>query len=178
MHKQWKVIELKIARYLGGDRIPITGRVRDNSLPDIGKAKNPAENLPDAEDYQNHPNYTKILNGWLFDMYNFEIKHRKSLPKWIVDIQKNLVNRHAIEYYDFCSLQTLEVFRNYYLIDVGKSFKSPFLEYEMDVTLELPEWILDARNQAEMSGENKQPVVILHGKNQRIKDSLVITWYK
>jgi hypothetical protein len=172
MHKQWKQVELKIGRFLGGDRIPITGRVRDNTLPDIGKAVHPQKELPDADLYIHHPNYDKILNGWLFDSYNFEIKHRKTLPKWILDLQKNLVKNMSIDYYDRFSLQTLEVFRNFYL--TGESFA----ENEIYTDLELPAWILDAKNQAEMSGKDKQPVVILHGKNQKIKDSLVFTWYK
>ncbi len=167
----WKNIELRIGRYLGGDRNPITGRVRDNTIPDIGKAKHSQEVLPDADQYIMHPNYTKILNGWLFDLYNFEIKHRKSLPKYILNLYRELKDTGECHYYDRFTIQSLATFRNYF-------FELRVEQKEVYEKLEFPAWIMDAKNQAEMSTtDNQQPVVILHGKNQKIKDSLVITWY-
>lgn len=55
MTKNWKNVELAIARILGGSRVPITGRAR-GSAPDI-----------DHEEY------------------SIEVKHRQSLPSWIKD---------------------------------------------------------------------------------------------
>lgn len=55
MTKNWKKVELSIARILGGERVPITGRTR-GSAPDI-----------------EHPNYS------------IEVKHRQSVPDWIKD---------------------------------------------------------------------------------------------
>lgn len=53
--KLWKTIERGVAAYVGGTRVPITGRIRGSA--------------PDVE----HP--------WLA----IEIKHRQSLPNWIRD---------------------------------------------------------------------------------------------
>ena len=51
----WKNTERKIAKRLGGERVPITGRQRGD-VPDVKH-----------------------------DIYSLEIKHRKELPKWIHD---------------------------------------------------------------------------------------------
>lgn len=56
MAKNWKNVEREIAKILGGERIPITGRVRDHGLPDIQHKK-----------------------------YSIEVKHRKVMPKWLSD---------------------------------------------------------------------------------------------
>ena len=53
--KAWKVTERKIAAMIGGERIPITGRIRGD--------------VPDIE------------HSWLSP----EIKHRKEIPKWLHD---------------------------------------------------------------------------------------------
>lgn len=49
----WKKVERAVAKKLGGERIPVTGRIR-GSAPDIA-----------------HP------------VYAVEVKHRKCLPSWI-----------------------------------------------------------------------------------------------
>jgi len=51
----WKNVERQIAKILGGERVPITGRQR-GSAPDIA--------LPE---------------------FGIEVKHRKRLPGWIAD---------------------------------------------------------------------------------------------
>ena len=53
--KAWKSCERRAAKYIGGERVPITGRQR-GSAPDIA-----------------HP--------WL----SVEVKYRKKLPDWIKD---------------------------------------------------------------------------------------------
>lgn len=51
----WKAVERQIATILGGERVPITGRIR-GSAPDIA-------------------------HEWL----SIEVKHRKKLPDWLKD---------------------------------------------------------------------------------------------
>lgn len=51
----WKHVERQIARILGGERVPVTGRQR-GSAPDIE-------------------------HQWL----SLEVKHRKALPAWMID---------------------------------------------------------------------------------------------
>lgn len=51
----WKSVERKLAELLGGERVPVTGRQR-GCAPDI-----------------EHP------------LFAIEVKHRASLPSWIVD---------------------------------------------------------------------------------------------
>ena len=53
--KAWKACERRIAKYIGGERVPITGRAR-GSAPDIDHA-------------------------WL----SIEVKYRKKLPDWMHD---------------------------------------------------------------------------------------------
>ncbi len=53
--KTWKNIERKVASYLGGTRVPITGRQR-GSAPDVEHAA-----------------------------LSIEVKHRESLPDWLFD---------------------------------------------------------------------------------------------
>ena len=53
--KLWKAVERRIAKYLGGERVPITGRQR-GSAPDI-------------------------KHEWL----SIEVKQRDSLPAWVHD---------------------------------------------------------------------------------------------
>lgn len=53
--KLWKAVERRIAKYLGGERVPITGRQR-GSAPDI-------------------------KHDWL----SIEVKQRESLPAWVHD---------------------------------------------------------------------------------------------
>lgn len=167
MHKQWKVIELKIARYLGGDRNPITGRTRNQGTPDIGKAKEPLESLPDADAFISCPNYQDILKGAIFDCYTFEIKHRKLLPKWLVELQIIATKQGVhIQFSDFL-LTTLYNFRN--SVFLGKLNLMP-----AEQEVKLPEWILDAKDQAEQTGKTPYYVVVLHGKNQKIRDSIVL----
>lgn len=55
MSKTWKNIELKVARYFGGERVPITGRAR-GSAPDV-----------------------------LHPTLSIEVKHRNALPGWILE---------------------------------------------------------------------------------------------
>lgn len=55
-NKLWKHVEREIAKLFGGTRNPITGRVRDKGLPDIEH-----------------------------DKFSIEVKHRESLPSWLVD---------------------------------------------------------------------------------------------
>ena len=55
MDKAWKRTERGIAKFLGGERVPITGRQR-GSVPDI-------------------------KHKWL----SIEVKHRASLPQWLSD---------------------------------------------------------------------------------------------
>ena len=51
----WKKLETRIATYLGGQRVPVTGRQR-GSAPDIE-------------------------HDWL----SIEVKHRRTIPAWIID---------------------------------------------------------------------------------------------
>ena len=51
--KLWKAVERKIADYLGGRRVPVTGRQRGDA--------------PDIE----------------HDVLSLEVKHREALPKWM-----------------------------------------------------------------------------------------------
>ena len=53
--KLWKAVERRIAKYLGGERVPITGRQR-GSAPDI-------------------------KHEWL----SIEVKQRNNLPAWVHD---------------------------------------------------------------------------------------------
>jgi len=53
--KTWKAVERKVALYLGGERVPVTGRQR-GSAPDV-----------------------------LHDKLSIEVKHRQSLPSWLFD---------------------------------------------------------------------------------------------
>lgn len=53
--KLWKQAERKLAALLGGRRVPITGRIR-GSAPDIQH-----------------------------DFFSVEVKHRETLPDWILD---------------------------------------------------------------------------------------------
>ena len=55
MDKAWKACERRVAKYIGGTRVPITGRQRGDA--------------PDIE----HP--------WL----SVEVKYRKTRPEWIKD---------------------------------------------------------------------------------------------
>jgi hypothetical protein len=55
MSKTWKSIERKVAAYLGGVRVPITGRQR-GSAPDV-----------------------------LHPILSIEVKHREKLPEWIFE---------------------------------------------------------------------------------------------
>ena len=57
----WKSVERELARLLGGERVPVTGRARGNA-PDI-----------------RHP-YLAI-----------EVKHRKMLPEWLHDAMRQAV---------------------------------------------------------------------------------------
>jgi len=57
----WKAVERRVATFLGGDRVPITGRVR-GSAPDV--------------DHKH---------------LSIEVKHRKSLPLWLVDAMDQAV---------------------------------------------------------------------------------------
>lgn len=59
--KTWKSIERKVASYLGGERVPITGRQR-GSAPDI-----------------EHNDLA------------IEVKHRESFPNWIMDAMDQAV---------------------------------------------------------------------------------------
>ena len=63
----WKHVERKIAALLGGERVPITGRQR-GSAPDI-----------------EHP--------WL----SLEVKHRTSLPSWLLDAHDQAVKSKRSE---------------------------------------------------------------------------------
>ena len=55
MDKAWKACERRVAKYIGGERVPITGRQRGDA-PDI-------------------------KHNWL----SVEVKYRKKLPDWIKD---------------------------------------------------------------------------------------------
>lgn len=54
----WKNVELELSRLFGGERVPITGRMR-GSAPDI-----------------------KVSDG-VFKFLSFEVKHRKIFPDWL-----------------------------------------------------------------------------------------------
>lgn len=56
--KTWKKAERKIAELLGGVRVPVTGRQRGDA-PDI-----------------------------LHETFSIEVKHRESLPDWILDAMR------------------------------------------------------------------------------------------
>lgn len=60
--KLWKAVERRIAKYLGGERVPITGRQR-GSAPDI-------------------------KHEWL----SIEVKQRESLPAWVHDAMDQAVS--------------------------------------------------------------------------------------
>lgn len=165
----WKSVEIKIGRYLGGERNPITGRVRDNTLPDIGKSKKTLTELPEAE--PSAKNYDFILSGGLFDIFNFEIKHRASYPNWVSQLtEASKLSGHVL-FNNFYIASTLENFRNHYLhaqvLPTGYSDISD---------LSIPAWLADAFEQARRVDTTKIPVVILHKKNKRIKDSTVIIY--
>ena len=55
MDKTWKAIERRVASFLGGVRVPVSGRQRGHS--------------PDVE----HP------------LFSIEVKHRQSIPEWLFD---------------------------------------------------------------------------------------------
>lgn len=57
----WKAVELRIAKMIGGERVPITGRIR-GSAPDIEH-----------------------------DKLSVEVKHRKQLPGWLKDAMDQAV---------------------------------------------------------------------------------------
>lgn len=61
MSSNWKEIERRVAAKLGGERVPITGRIRGSA--------------PDVE------------HGWL----SIEVKHRRSLPDWLHDAMDQAV---------------------------------------------------------------------------------------
>jgi hypothetical protein len=162
-------VEMMIARYLGGTRNPITGRTRNQGVPDIGKAKEVALFLPDAEHFLEKPQYKKILNGCIFDDCTFEIKHRKALPKWLMKLQNLTIAENNFIYFADFSITNLNTFRNVY-------FDEPQLTKNKHAAeqIQLPKWILDAKDQCEKTGDTPNYAVVLHGKNQRIKDSLVL----
>ena len=56
--KPWKSCERRVARYIGGERVPITGRQRGD-VPDI-------------------------KHNWLSP----EVKYRKAVPEWIKDAMR------------------------------------------------------------------------------------------
>lgn len=58
MDKLWKKVEREVARLLGGQRVPVTGRQR-GSAPDI-----------------EHP------------VFSIEVKHREQLPEWLFDAMR------------------------------------------------------------------------------------------
>ena len=59
--KAWKACERRVAKYIGGERVPITGRQRGDA-PDIKHA-------------------------WL----SVEVKYRKKMPEWIKDAYSQAV---------------------------------------------------------------------------------------
>ena len=59
--KAWKQCERRVAKYIGGERVPITGRQRGDA-PDI-------------------------KHNWLVP----EVKYRKKLPEWIHDAMRQAV---------------------------------------------------------------------------------------
>lgn len=59
--KTWKATERKIAKLLGGNRVPITGRTRGET--------------PDIE----------------HELLSLEVKHRKKLPDWLHDAMEQAV---------------------------------------------------------------------------------------
>lgn len=61
MDKLWKAFERRAAKFVGGERVPITGRQR-GSAPDIE-------------------------HSWL----SIECKYRKSVPEWIKDAMRQAV---------------------------------------------------------------------------------------
>lgn len=60
-NKPWKRTERKVAAYYGGKRIPVTGRQRGD--------------VPDIE------------HDWI----SFEVKHRQSVPEWILDAMRQAI---------------------------------------------------------------------------------------
>ena len=59
--KAWKACERRIAKFIGGERVPITGRQRGDA-PDIA-------------------------HNWL----SVEVKYRKKIPEWIKDAMRQAV---------------------------------------------------------------------------------------
>lgn len=150
----WKNVERSVANYLGGERVPITGRIRSKGLPDIQKSTDFVEVNDVPESLKNY-----IGSGSLFDTYVFEIKHRKQIPKFLKELSKTPKTDGTYK------ISSLEYFRN-------KSLDS----YEFDGVecIDIAEWIVNAFEQAKAAGKNKIPVVILHEKNKKIKDSVVL----
>lgn len=164
----WKVVERQIGKFLGGDRNPITGRTRHLGVPDIGKAKEVALFLPDADEHVEKPQYKEILTGRIFDDCTFEIKHRKALPKWIVKLQNQTIAENNFLIFAEFQVTNLNTFRNTYLVPQVQEKK------QVAEPIKLPNWILDAKDQCEKTGNTPNYVVVLHGKNQKIKDSAVL----
>ena len=57
----WKNLERSVAKYFGGERVPITGRIR-GSAPDVDH-----------------------------DVLSFEVKFREKLPAWMIDAMAQAV---------------------------------------------------------------------------------------
>lgn len=161
----WKVVEKNIARYLGGERVPITGRFR-GSAPDIDRAKVPLVALPDSEEFAER-DVSHILNGYVFDKHVFELKHRKN----IADCWIKLVSSADVLWYNGYYFTTLQYFRML-MIDEVSIFDTTFEIYPKPK--KIPAWILDAFDQAIASDKNKIPTVVLHQKNMKINKSIVI----
>ena len=65
----WKAVERSIAKLFDGTRNPITGRVRDQGLPDIEH-----------------------------DFFSIEVKHReKGIPSWLIDAMDQAIQSKRTE---------------------------------------------------------------------------------
>ena len=83
--KLWKAWERKIAKYIGGERVPITGRQRGDA-PDI-------------------------KHNWL----SVEVKTRKKLPNWLFEARAQAeasarANQMPIQFYAEKGMEVGEVF--------------------------------------------------------------------
>lgn len=132
----WKDVERRIAKMIGGVRIPVTGR-HNQETPDI-----------------DHPRYAP------------EIKHRAQLPDWL----KALVSDTdcVVSLNDGTRVQLHSLGR--YLQNQSRPARRCHVERDT------PAWIKAAIQQttAAAKAHGKLPIVIMHQKNQRIKDCICL----
>lgn len=180
----WKNVEMNIARYLGGARVPVTGRTR-GSAPDIDRH---AENLLTAGNTAIYESFMEgldtymreaLIKGIAYDKFSFEIKHRSSMPEWLCSVHYNLRNQESLVYLDVFSKKgtakvcNLEAFRQLIFIEQADNHMNFYTKSVF------PDYVLDGRKQAIASKTltEQVPVVVVHKKQWEIKDSLVFIFY-